>query len=129
MISRLRLSSRVGLPRCCSALKPGVWHTHPVHADHMWTNVDEAYTRQVFERLALTLLGLVVVVVSRASDCASLPSLSQQRRQQQRPGRRDAATPVRRSARLLAKARLARTDPQREGTTTIRSDSADAQDD
>ncbi|CAM9419840.1 unnamed protein product [Ectocarpus sp. 12 AP-2014] len=118
----------VGLPRCCSALKPGVWHTLPVHADHMWTNVDEAYTCQVFERLAVTLLGLVVVVVSRESDSASLPSLSQQR-QQQRPGRRDAATPVRRSARLLAKARRARIDPQREGTTTIRSESADAQDD
>lgn len=91
----------------------------------MWTNVDEAYTCQVFERLALTLLGLVVVVVSRESDSASLPSLSQQ----QRPGRRDAATPIRRSARLLAKARRARIDPQREGTTTIRSESADAQED
>ncbi|CAN0126374.1 unnamed protein product [Ectocarpus sp. 4 AP-2014] len=120
----------VGLPRCRSSLKPGVWHTRPVHADHMWTNVDEVYTYQVFERLALVLLGLV------KSDYASLPSLSQQQQQEQqqqrrrrRPGRHDAATPARRSARLLAKARGVRSDQQREQATTIRSESADAQDD
>ncbi|CAM9539487.1 unnamed protein product [Ectocarpus fasciculatus] len=121
----------VGLPRCRSALKPGVWHTLPVHADHMWAHVDEAYARQVFERLALTLLGLTVVVVSRESGSASLPSLSQQQQQQrQRSGRHgSAATPVRRSARLQAKAQRARSlDQQREETTGIRSESVGWQD-
>lgn len=83
----------VGLPNCRSALKPGVWHTLPVYADHMWAHVDKEHARGAFERLAHC-LRLV----------AEQPDLGYSPPQTSCPG-------VRRSARLRAKAERADLSP------------------
>lgn len=91
------LRCSVGLPGCPSALRPGVWHAMPVLADHMWTHVDETYASEALERLAFCLR-----LVTDSNPTANPASrLSGSRR-----------TGVRRSPRLLAKARRA-------GTATV----------
>ncbi|CAM9515687.1 unnamed protein product [Scytosiphon promiscuus] len=79
----------VGLPSCRSALQPGTWHTLPVHADHMWAHVNEEHARGVFEQLARC-LRLVADQLDHVHYSSEV----------RHPG-------VRRSARLLAKARRA----------------------
>ncbi len=79
----------VGLPGCQSTLKPGVWHTLTVHADHMWAHADETLARDVFERLALSLR-----LAADGGGIATVPPLG-------RPVR----VGVRRSPRLLARTR------------------------
>lgn len=69
---------------------PGVWHTLPVWADHMWAHVDKVHARDAFERLAHCLR----LVAEQPDAAGSMPE-----------PRRDG---VRRSPRLLAKAQRAR---------------------
>lgn len=70
--SALRIIS-VGLPGCQSTLKPGVWHSLPVDADHMWAHADETHARDAFERLARSLRLVADSGLPASSSASSLP--------------------------------------------------------
>lgn len=81
-------------------MKPGIWHTLAVSADHLWMHADEYHTRDVFERLARSLLLVASANVSKQRQ-ASLRASVPESPQNPRP-----YSDLRRSPRLLARAQI-----------------------